>query len=66
MRIKSAAEWDLPTWPDDKPFPLSATECLALCRGDLVNPGMTAHEALEAFPFKFKMSDGWILLKRRD
>ena len=65
MRIKSAAEWKLPTWPDDKPFPLTAEECLALCRGDLVSPGMTVQEALDAFPFRFEMGDGWIVLKRR-
>lgn len=64
--MKSAADWDLPAWPEGKPFPLTADECLALCKGDLVNPGFTVNEALEAFPFRFGMLDGWITLKRRD
>ena len=66
MRIRSAADWSLPIWPVDKPFPLSPEECLALCRGDLVNPGLTADEALDALPFRFEMVDGWIALKRPD
>ena len=61
--IEPASAIGLPSWPANRPFPLSTEECVALCRGDRVRWRGSISNALE-LPFRFELIDGWLMLKR--
>ncbi len=50
-------------WPEERPFPLTDTECARLVRGHPVRWRGTLEEALE-LPGMYEMMDGWLYVRR--
>lgn len=61
--ILPASEFGLEGWPEGAPFPLSASDCLALCRGDAVRWHGTIDKA-RLLPGRYELLSGWLILKR--
>ena len=61
--ILAAAALELDAWPDDVPFPLSAVDCLNLCRGHAVRWHGSVEEA-KALPGRYELLCGWLILTR--
>ena len=61
--MKDAADFGLPPWPAEEAFPLTAEECLALCKGNAVR----LRGGVETFlrlPFRAELLNGCLLRKR--
>jgi hypothetical protein len=50
-------------WPEDKPFPLTDTECARLVRGHPLRWRGTLDEAL-SLPGRYEMIDAWLYARR--